>query len=81
MYYHEIMRIVDDKIFTKREKEVILLVLSGKKKREIADVLYLSISTIKANVEHIYQKLNVHNKVELIFYLIKHNMIEIEESK
>jgi DNA-binding NarL/FixJ family response regulator len=73
------MRIVDDKNFTKREKEIILHILSGKNKREIAKLLYLSISTIKTNIEHLYDKFSVHNKAEFIIYIVKHKIIEFEE--
>ena len=73
------MRIVDDNILTPREKEIIILLLQGKSKNDIANILFLSISIIKTNVEHIYQKFNVHNKVQLIFFLIKEKMIEFEQ--
>jgi DNA-binding NarL/FixJ family response regulator len=71
------MRIVDDKILTKREQQIIMLMLEGKNKREIADILSLSFSTIKTNVENIYKKFDVHNKVELIIYVIKKNIIDL----
>lgn len=81
MYYHEIMRIVDEKIFTDREKDIILLILSGKNKKEIADDLSLSISTVKTNIEHIYEKLHLHNKVELIVYLFKNNLVVLKSTE
>lgn len=73
------MRIVDDKILTPREKEITLLIVEGKNKREIADILFLTISTIKANVENIYIKFGVHNKVELVIYLIKNKILVFDE--
>ena len=75
------MRIVDDKNLTPREKEIILLILSGKNKREIAENLFLSISTIKTNVENIYKKFNVHNKAEFIIYLWKNDIVDIDENE
>ena len=71
------MRIVDNNLLTEREKEIILLILEGKTKQEIADSFCLSVSTIKSNVENIYRKFDVHNKAELIVYIIKNKIIEL----
>ena len=71
------MRIVDNTLLTEREKEIILLILEGKTKQEIADSFCLSVSTIKSNVENIYRKFDVHNKAELIVYIIKNKIIEL----
>ena len=71
------MKIVDDTKLTPREKDIVLLIFRGKNKQEIADRLFLSVSTIKTNVEHVYQKFGVHNKVELVVYLVKNNVVEI----
>lgn len=73
------MKIVDDKIFTPREREITLHILSGKNKQEIADLLFLSVSTIKTYVESIYRKLGVHNKVSLILYVFKNKIVEFDE--
>ena len=74
------MRIVDNTKLTKRESEVVLLLLSGKNKQYIAKKLFLSLSTIKANVENIYRKFNVHNKAELIIYVLKNKIVEFDEN-
>ena len=73
------MKIINDKVFTKREGSVVLLILYGKNKREIADILFVSISTIKTTVENIYRKFNVHNKAELIIFVIKNKIIDLED--
>lgn len=78
MYYHEYMKIINNKILTKREEEIVLLIFEGKTNKEIAKKLYLSISTVKTNIENIYQKLSVHSKAELIIELIKKKLIEFE---
>ena len=71
------MRIVDDTLLTQREKEIVLLILKGKTKNDIAKDLFLSVSTVKTNVENIYQKFNLHNKTELIIYVICNKIVEI----
>ena len=78
MYYHKNMKFIDNAMLTKREKEIILLIFEGKTKKEIADTLYLSVSTVKTNVENIYKKFNVHNKAELVVYVIKTKIIILE---
>ena len=72
------MRIVDNNILTPRETEIVLLLLTGKNKREIAQTLNLSISTIKTNIEHIYLKFGVHSKLQLIIYTIQNKIIELD---
>lgn len=57
--------------FTDREKDVINKIIDGKSKKQIAADLFVSYHTVKAIVEHIYEKANVHSKVELIIFLIK----------
>lgn len=71
------MRVLDDKILTKREQEIVMLILEGENKQEIANALSLSLSTIKTNVENIYKKFGVHNKAELIIYVIKQKIVDL----
>lgn len=78
--YHIIMNMIEKKYLTEREREIVMLILSGKNKRKIAEVLSLSVSTIKTNVENIYRKFDVHNKVELIVFVIKNNIIDIDDT-
>lgn len=49
-----------------REIELIDLIIKGRTNQQIADELYLSLSTIKNHVYNIYRKLNINNRVQLI---------------
>ncbi len=53
-------------MLTNREKDVIKLLLEGKSNREIAECLSISVHTVKAHLEHIYEKngINSHEKGE-----------------
>ncbi len=51
---------------TAREVEVLELLSKGLKYSDIADNLFLSVSTIRKHIENIYNKLQVHNKLEAI---------------
>ena len=53
-------------ILTKREVEVLELLSKGYLYKEIADKQFISISTVKSHLNHIYQKLQVQNKTEAI---------------
>lgn len=70
------MKILESAKLTEREKDIVLLILEGKTKREIAESLCVSVSTVKTNVEKIYQKFGLHNKAELIIYIIKNKMVD-----
>ena len=50
---------------TEREKEIIELIRLGKSNREIHEMLFISLQTVKNYISTIYQKLNVRNRVEL----------------
>lgn len=51
---------------TNREKEVLDLLIAGMKNREIAEYLHISDNTVETHLTHIYDKLNVRNRVEAI---------------
>lgn len=54
---------------TNREIEIVQLMRQGHKYQKIADRLFISESTVKKHVQHIFGKVGVSNKVELIHAL------------
>lgn len=62
---------------TRRELEVLQLFAEGFNNSEIADRLFLSVRTIESHKNHILQKTNMKNSVELIKFAIKNKIIEI----
>jgi DNA-binding CsgD family transcriptional regulator len=48
-----------------RELEIIRLISRGSTNREIADILYVSLQTVKQHTYNIYRKLKVKNRVQL----------------
>lgn len=50
---------------TEREKKVLELISMGKKNQEIADGLFVDISTIKTHINNIYRKTGAKNRKEL----------------
>lgn len=51
---------------TKRESEIVALLVKGRDKQAIAEKLYISEGTVKVHSRNIYQKMNIHSKQELI---------------
>ncbi len=49
---------------TEREKAVLIELMRGKSNRGIAKKLYISLSTVKAHISSVFQKLKVKNRVE-----------------
>ncbi len=50
---------------SKREKNIKKLILQGKSNKEIANELFISLSTVKTHITNIYNKLQVSNRQEL----------------
>jgi DNA-binding NarL/FixJ family response regulator len=67
------MRVVNAdgmRLLTEREEEVVCLVAEGMQNREIAKELKLSEHTIKNYLFHIFEKLGVSSRVELVLYAV-----------
>ena len=62
-------------MLTKREKEVLNLVLMAKTNKQIAKDLNISSDTVNAHLDHIFTKYEVHSRIELIIKLYKNNLI------
>lgn len=55
-----------------REAEVFALLAQGRSRTFIQNELFLSDGTVKTHIRHIYQKLDVHDKQELISLMQRH---------
>jgi len=63
---------------TDREREVLKLVAEGHTNQEIADLLVISAKTAMNHRTNIMEKLNIHNRTELIKYAIRKGIIIVE---
>ncbi|PLX11260.1 MAG: DNA-binding response regulator [Marinilabiliales bacterium] len=68
----------NEKSLTKREKEIVKLVVDGLTNKEIAERLFISIRTVDSHKNNILQKLNLKSSVELVKYAIKNKLADIE---
>jgi DNA-binding NarL/FixJ family response regulator len=62
---------------TDREKQVFRLVAEGKSNKEVADELGISVKTAMSHREHVMQKLDLHNRTELVKHALKLGVIRI----
>jgi DNA-binding NarL/FixJ family response regulator len=56
---------------TRREIEILHLVVRGKANKEIAADLYISPLTVRTHLEHIYQKLGVGSRTEAAAFVLR----------
>jgi DNA-binding NarL/FixJ family response regulator len=63
---------------TDREKQVLRLVALGHSNKEVADFLKISIKTAMSHRERVMEKLNLHNRTDLIKFAIKKGVIQVE---
>lgn len=62
-------------LLSEREREVLQLVAAGLPTRDIADCLVITPATVKKHLEHIYTRLDVHNRTSALAQARKLNII------
>jgi DNA-binding NarL/FixJ family response regulator len=60
---------------SKREQEVLQLMVSGLNNREIADRLVLSAETVKTHVRHIFEKMAVKRRTEAVLEALRLGLV------
>lgn len=63
-------------LISEREKEIILLLVSGKRPKEIADTLHISPNTVNTHKKNIYKKLGVNSSFELGQFAFKNSFLK-----
>ncbi len=63
---------------TAREREILKLIAEGHTSREIADMLFISLKTVLGHRTKIMEKLNLHNRTELIKYAVRKGLVSLE---
>lgn len=64
-----------DVFLSRRERQIIKLILEGKSNSDIGEELRLSVHTITSHRKNFYSKLNVSNTAQLIDFIKVNNMI------
>lgn len=58
-----------------REKEVLQLLVTGARNKEIAAKLFITDKTVESHLSHIFSKLGVSNRTEAVRYAIEHGLV------
>ena len=62
---------------TDREREILKLIAEGHTSREIAEMLFISVKTVLGHRTKIMEKLDIHNRTELIKYAIRKGLVSL----
>ena len=61
---------------TNREREVLDLIAQGKSNQEIAEILFITLKTVKTHVSNILAKLGVEDRTQAAIYAFKHGLVK-----
>ena len=59
---------------TKREREVVILMSEGLKTGQLAERMFISETTVRHHLTSVFDKLDVADRFELVFYAYKHGL-------
>jgi two-component system response regulator NreC len=62
-------------LLTDRECEVLRLIAQGKRNKEIAAELTVSVNTVETHRKHIMEKLDLHNTAEIVRFAVRKNVV------
>ncbi len=63
---------------TAREREVLKLIADGHTSREIAEMLFLSLKTVLGHRAKVMEKLDLHNRTELIKFAMRKGLVTVD---
>lgn len=61
---------------TKRELEILALIVQGDTNSEIADKLYLTVGTVKTHLRNIFNKLNVSDRTQAAVIALRAGLVD-----
>lgn len=71
----------EEKLLTEREIEVLICLHKGLSNPEIARQLSISVSTVKAHISNIFQKLHANSRFDVLLMLVGEKTIVNEDIK
>ena len=64
-----------DTTLTQREIEVLRQLSAGRSTRDIAQALFVSPSTVRNHIHNIFEKLDVHSRLEAVMFAARHGLV------
>jgi len=74
-------RAVPDYGLTDRERDVLREMVRGGTQKEIAERLYVSASTVNTHVQHVYEKLHVHNGSAAVAKAVRERLVREDDGR
>ena len=71
----------DNNQLTKREREVLQLVVNGETNRGIAEALFISENTVNFHMKNILAKLHLKNRAHAVAYAIKTGLVKLTDAE
>jgi len=59
---------------SRRERQVLYLIVEGKTNKEIALNLNIAEQTVKNHIDNLYQKIGVHKRVQAVVWAIRNGL-------
>ncbi|MEZ5022773.1 MAG: LuxR C-terminal-related transcriptional regulator [Chitinophagales bacterium] len=75
------MNALQTKCLSEKEKAVVKVICEGGSNKEIAKKMKISLNTLKTHLQHIYKKLGIHSKTDLILLYLQEINPENANSK
>ena len=63
---------------TRKEGEVISCLARGRSTAAVAVELGMAVSTVRTHLQHLYVKLDVHSRLELVAFAVRHGVVRVE---
>lgn len=68
-------------VLTQRECDVLCLIARGLSNQDIADDLNISLTTVKAHVSSVLQKLALDSRVKAALYALRHDLVSLDDRR
>lgn len=65
----------DQNLLSRREQEVLRLIVDGQSNPQIAETLHLSTNTIKTHVRSIFNKLGVEHRLQAAVFALRQGLV------
>jgi two-component system nitrate/nitrite response regulator NarL len=66
----------DTPALTDREREILGLIADGKSSAEIAETLFIGVTTVKTHTQHVFEKLGVSDRAAAVAEALRRHLIE-----